>query len=57
MSLESCPVCGYAVSTVTFRCRHCAHITTIKGLSPARRMQLIASVVVLGFIIYLWFVR
>jgi len=23
MSLQSCPVCGYAVSTTTFKCRHC----------------------------------
>jgi predicted nucleic acid-binding Zn ribbon protein len=24
MPLEACPVCGYAVSTTTSQCRHCA---------------------------------
>ena len=24
MSLEACPTCGYAVSTVDHQCRHCA---------------------------------
>jgi hypothetical protein len=23
MSLQSCPVCGYALSTETLKCRHC----------------------------------
>jgi hypothetical protein len=55
MSLEACPVCGYAVSTVTFTCRHCAQNSRIKWLGSAQPWQLIAPLIIVSYVIFLWF--
>jgi hypothetical protein len=35
MSLQSCPTCGYAVSTTTLKCRHCLASHDEPSASPA----------------------
>jgi hypothetical protein len=57
MSLTSCPVCGYAVSTATFQCRHCPPGGAIKGISSARMAQIATSVAIAASVIYLIFFR
>jgi hypothetical protein len=61
MSLESCPICGYALSIVGSRCRHC---TPSFGALPSSRPfdakflpQIIGVVVVLSVLAYLIFFR
>jgi RNA polymerase subunit RPABC4/transcription elongation factor Spt4 len=56
MPLEACPVCGYAVSTETGRCRHCA---TERALRSAHFnwMNALAFAVAIGCVIYVLFFR
>jgi hypothetical protein len=61
MSLESCPTCGYALSIVGSRCRHCA---SSFGALPSSRPfdakylpQIISAVIVLSVLAYLVFFR
>ncbi|MBA3543605.1 MAG: hypothetical protein H0T83_04090 [Chthoniobacterales bacterium] len=60
MSLESCPTCGYALSTFGNQCRHCA--SSFSAL-PSRAYdakylpQIIAAVVAFGALAYLVFAR
>ena len=61
MPLESCPTCGYALSTFGNHCRHCA--SSFTAVTPFRQFdaklvaQLIGAVVVLSVLIYLLFFR
>jgi hypothetical protein len=61
MPLESCPTCGYALSTVDHHCRHCA---TASGAIPSRpfdakhlQRMIIMAVVALSVLVYLLFFR
>jgi hypothetical protein len=61
MPLESCPICGYALSTVDHHCRHCA---TASGAIPSRpfdakhlQRMIIMAVVALSVLVYLLFFR
>jgi hypothetical protein len=57
MPLESCPICGYAVSTVTFQCRHCPPGAQVKGLGMNWTMQVIGYTAAIACVIYLCFFR
>lgn len=61
MSLESCPTCGYALSIVGSRCRHCTSsvtvVTPLRLLGTKQLAQIIASLVVLGVFVFLIFFR
>jgi hypothetical protein len=61
MPLEPCPTCGYALSIVDHRCRHCA---TASGAIPSRpfnakylQQMIIMAVVALSVLVYLIFFR
>jgi len=54
MSLESCAICGYAVSTTTHRCRHCSGSRPIlSGFKSVR--FIIASVIAAAAILAICF--
>jgi len=61
VSLESCPTCGYALSTLGNHCRHChpSHMVAVslRPLDAKLVAQLIGGVVVLGVLVYLIFFR
>lgn len=46
MSLEACPVCGYAVSTVTSECRHCSGAQA--ALPRFQQLNAVSFVVTVG---------
>jgi hypothetical protein len=61
MPLESCPTCGYALSIIDHRCRHCA---TASRAIPSRpfdakhlRELIVVVVVVASVVVYLIFFR
>ena len=56
MSLEACPVCGYALSTETSRCRHCPPGAQFKGVNGAW-LNALGYAVALGCVVYLIFFR
>jgi len=57
--LEDCPTCGYALSIVDHRCRHCGPAlfsgSPAPFFDPKRLPWLIATVLVLGALGYLIF--
>ena len=59
--LQDCPTCGYALSIVGQRCRHCAHSlhgrATWQAFNPKQLPQMISALVALGFAVYLVFFR
>jgi hypothetical protein len=59
--LEECPTCGYALSIVDHRCRHCAPVllseSPLPFFDPKRLPWLITTVVALGALGYLIFFR
>jgi hypothetical protein len=61
MPLEACPTCGYALSTLDSRCRHCPstfNAAASSGPFDAKNVsQIIAAVVVLSVVVYLLFFR
>jgi hypothetical protein len=61
MPLESCPTCGYALSTFGNHCRHCASsFTAVPSFRPfdAKHLpQIIAAVVLFSVFAYLIFFR
>jgi len=61
MPLEPCPTCGYALSTVNHRCRHCG---TASRAIPSRffnakylQQMIIMAAVALSVLVYLIFFR
>lgn len=61
MSLESCPTCGYALSTLGNHCRHCASsfsaVSSFRPFDAKHLPQIMTAVVVLGGFTYLIFFR
>jgi hypothetical protein len=61
MPLEPCPTCGYALSVVDHRCRHCGTASRAILSRPfhAKHLQemIIMAVVVLSVLVYLIFFR
>jgi len=61
MSLEPCPTCGYALSTVDHHCRHCVTASPAipSRLFDAKHLQqkIIMAVVGLSVLIYFIFFR
>jgi hypothetical protein len=61
MSLASCPTCGYALSTIGNKCRHCTSsfspATSAKPFDAKILGQIIAAMVVLSVLLYLIFFR
>jgi hypothetical protein len=61
MSLEPCPICGYALSVIGSRCRHCAPsfgaVPSSRPLDPKFVPRIIAALVVLSVCAYLIFFR
>ena len=61
MSLESCPTCGYALSTVGNHCRHCPPAfmasSSDKPFDAKHLSQIIAVLVVLSVFVCLIFFR
>jgi len=57
MSLESCPTCGYAVSTVTMQCRHCSTAAKMKRVGMHWSVQNCAYAVAAVCLIYVIFFR
>jgi hypothetical protein len=63
MSLESCPTCGYALSTLGNHCRHCSSSRSFKATPslPAFNAkylpQIITATVVFVVLAYLIFFR
>ena len=61
VSLEACPACGYALSTLGNHCRHChPSLTAPASLRPfdAKLVaQIVGGVLVLGVLVYLIFFR
>jgi hypothetical protein len=59
--LEECPTCGYALSIVDHRCRHCVPALLSEApvplFDPKRLPWLITTVVTLGALGYLFFFR
>ena len=59
--MESCPTCGYALSILGHRCRHCSPslmAATPAGLFDAKLVaQVSAGLVVVGVLVYLLFFR
>jgi hypothetical protein len=59
--LEDCPICGYALSIVDHRCRHCAPAllpgSHLPFFDPKILPWLITAVVLLGTLSYLVFLR
>ena len=54
MPLESCPVCGYAVSTVTNQCRHCASSPPITDANRTRLFIItLSSAIISGAMVLL----
>jgi hypothetical protein len=56
MSLEACPVCGYAVSSDTLHCRHCPADVHAK-IAPAVWLNVLGFAVAVAGAIYLLFFR
>jgi predicted amidophosphoribosyltransferase len=61
MSLESCPTCGYALSTLGNHCRHCAssfsEASSFGPLNAKYLPQIITATVVFIAFAYLIFFR
>ncbi|MEP6821643.1 MAG: hypothetical protein ABI946_04760 [Chthoniobacterales bacterium] len=61
MSLESCPTCGYALSTLGNHCRHCAPMPMAAGafrpFDAKHRLQTILALLALGVFVFLLFFR
>jgi len=60
MSLVACPVCGYAVSTMDSRCRHCPTGPTLgkfRTMSAARMAQIGGVAAITATLIYVLFFR
>jgi len=61
MSLESCPTCGYALSTLGNHCRHCSPVllaaTPSTAFDAKHLAQILAALMVLGVLVYLIFFR
>jgi hypothetical protein len=62
MPLESCPVCGYALSVHDHHCRHCAVSLSAPPLSwlfDAKHLStmIVVAVLVLSVLTYLMFFR
>jgi hypothetical protein len=59
--LEDCPICGYALSIVDHRCRHCAPAllsgSPLPHFDPKILPWLITTVVALTTLVYLIFFR
>ncbi len=56
MPLEICPVCGYAVASADFHCRHCPEpleFLPSKYLDAKFTLVIIAGLGILGFLFYL----
>ena len=55
MILESCPVCGYALSIVSHECRHCPTASPLQGWLAqwdARLLAVSGLLAVLGVVLY-----
>jgi hypothetical protein len=52
MSLEACPICGFAVSTVDGKCRHCPPNPPFQDNKQARILLAFVSAAIVGFFIY-----
>jgi len=61
MPLEACPTCGYALSTLDSRCRHCpstfSAVASFRPFDLKQLLQIIAALIVLGVFVYLIFFR
>ncbi|MBA3832928.1 MAG: hypothetical protein H0X34_13750 [Chthoniobacterales bacterium] len=61
MALESCPTCGYALSSLGNHCRHCPpSFIAARASRPfdAKLLaQFICAMVVLSILVYLFFFR
>ena len=55
--MESCPTCGYAVSTVTMQCRHCSTAAKMKRVGMHWSVQNCAYAVAAVCLIYVIFFR
>ena len=53
MSLEVCPICGYAVSTVTGKCRHCPPSPPIEANDQGYVLLVIASAAFICSLLFL----
>ncbi|MEP7072177.1 MAG: hypothetical protein ABI839_07300 [Verrucomicrobiota bacterium] len=60
MSLEVCPVCGYAVALVDFHCRHCSDSTqylTSERFDAKLLLAVAAGLTVMASLVYFLFLR
>jgi RNA polymerase subunit RPABC4/transcription elongation factor Spt4 len=56
MPLEACPVCGYAVSTDTRQCRHCASERALRS-AHFNWMNALGFAAAIACVIYILFFR
>jgi hypothetical protein len=56
MPLEACPVCGYALSTETSRCRHCPPGVAFRS-AHLNWMNLLGAAVAIACVLYFVFFR
>jgi hypothetical protein len=52
MPLESCPICGYALSTVTRQCRHCTSEPALGNIHKGRLLLALLSAAIIASLLY-----